>query len=190
MRKLANKKIFPIGLGAMPLSLEGRPTIEESIRIIERFIELGGNLIDTANIYGIDNNDIGHNEKLIAKAISKIRNHNHITIATKVGGDRPNNGWGLGAGHPKQLRIACENSLKALKRDCIELYYLHGPDPKVPFSESLSALVDLQKEGKIKNIGIANVSLEQIKLATTLGSITAVQNRLNPFCKADLIRCK
>lgn len=180
------QKIFPIGLGAMPLSIDNRPPHEDAIKIIHHFIEMGGNFIDTANIYGIDNEHIGENERLIASALKNIKNIQNVIISTKGGGTRPNNGWGLGAGHPKELRAACEESLKALGVSSINLYYLHGPDPNVSFEDSIGELLRLKQEGKIQHIGIANVNQEQITQAIKITEITAVQNRCNPFCKMDL----
>lgn len=178
-----DRNIFPIGLGAMPLSIENKPSYQEAIDIIMHYLSLGGNFIDTANIYGTDSLD--DNERLIAHALKKYGDANDIFICTKGGGTRPNKGWAFGAGSPAQLRVACTKSLTALNKDVIDLYYLHGPDPNVPFTESLGALHELKQEGKIRYIGIANVTLEQIKEALTITDIAAVQNRFNPFCKAD-----
>lgn len=183
---MLNKRIFPIGLGAMPLSILNRPSFSDAINVIHHFVEMGGNLIDTANIYGVDSAHNGENESLIATAIKKMSIPKDIIISTKGGGTRPNNRWGLGGGDPVELRVACEASLLALDVDCITLYYLHGPDPKVPFEESIGELARLKQEGKIQHIGIANVNQELIKKAISVTEITAVQNRCNPFCKFDL----
>lgn len=178
--------LSPIGMGAMPFSVAGRPTEHESIHIIETFLELGGNFIDTADVYGLDDADRGHNEKLICKALKQIGKRDDVLVATKGGATRPDGGWGLRGGHPKKLRHACEQSLINLKVSELSLYYLHGPDPDIPLEDSIGELVKLKNEGKIKQIGIANVTLDEVKLATTLTTITAIQNRCNPFCKGDL----
>jgi aryl-alcohol dehydrogenase-like predicted oxidoreductase len=179
--------IFPIGLGAMPLSLRGRPSESNAIEIIHYFIEQGGNLIDTADVYGLDDTDKGHNEKLISKALNQIGNAtNNIIVATKGGATRPNGGWGLRGGHPKKLRKVCEQSLRNLNITEHALYYLHGPDPDIPLVDSVGELVLLKNEGKIKNIGLANITLNDLQLALTLTPIFAVQNRCNPFCKEDI----
>ncbi len=177
--------IFPVGMGAMPLSVAGRPTEQESITVIETFLELGGNFIDTANVYCLDDSDRGHNEKLICKSLKEVGKIDNVIVATKGGATRPDGGWGLRGGHPKQLRHACEQSLINLSSSELSLYYLHGPDPAIPLEDSIGELVNLKKEGKIRNIGIANVTIEELKLATNLTTITAVQNRCNPFCKGD-----
>jgi aryl-alcohol dehydrogenase-like predicted oxidoreductase len=180
-----SRSIFPIGLGAMPLSIENRPDENEPINIIETFVENGGNFIDTADVYGLDDSDRGHNEKLIHKALKQLGYLDQVLIATKGGATRPNGGWGLRGAHPKKLRKACEQSLINLNVASHGLYYLHGPDPAVPLEDSIGELQQLKNEGKIIHIGIANVNLDEIKLATSLTSITAIQNRCNPFCKGD-----
>lgn len=186
MRTFANIiPLFPIGLGAMPLSIPGRPSENEAIRVIRTFIDTGGNFIDTANIYGLDDTDRGHNEKLIQQAITQAGKQDQIIVATKGGASRPQGGWAFSEGHPTQLRKACEQSLKHLKTSSHSLYYLHGCDPAIPFEDSLGELIMLKSEGKIQHIGIANVNLEQIKKANQLTEISAVQNRCNPFCKED-----
>lgn len=179
--------IFPIGLGAMPLSISGRPSLHYAMSVIEAFLELGGNFIDTADVYGLDDNDRGHNERLIHQAILKLSpSNNNIVIATKGGATRPQGGWSFrGGGHPEKLRNACEQSLKNLALTSHDLYYLHGIDPEVPLEDSLGELIRLKDEGKIKNIGIANADMVQLKTALKLTTIVAVQNRCNPFCKAD-----
>lgn len=186
-RTIANHRVFPIGLGAMPLSITGRPSLSDAVRVITTFIELGGNLIDTADVYGLDDRDRGHNEKLIHQVLKQVGANHEVVIATKGGATRPGGGWCLrGGGHPKKLRDACEASLRHLGISAHELYYLHGPDPAVPLEDSLGELIKLKDEGKIKNIGIANVNLEQLTLAMKIVTIKMVQNRCNLFCKQDL----
>lgn len=186
-KSIANHRVFPIGLGAMPLSISGRPTLSDAHRVITTFIEMGGNLIDTADVYGLDDNDRGHNEKLIHQVLKQIGPDHGVLISTKGGATRPDGGWGLrGGGHPKKLRFACESSLQNLGLATHELYYLHGPDPAIPLEDSLGELIKLKQEGKIKNIGIANVNLDQLTLAMKITTIMMVQNRCNLFCKQDL----
>lgn len=176
---------FPIGLGAMPLSLPGRPSEKEALEILFCFFENGGNCIDTADVYGLDDQERGHNEKLVAKAAKQFANSSDLLIATKGGASRPNGGWALGGGQPNLLRQACEQSLKNLEIEAHYLYYLHGPDNKVPLADSLGELIKLKEEGKIMHLGIANVDLSELQFALTLTPLVAVQNRCNPFCKGD-----
>lgn len=175
-----------IGLGAMPLSIQNRPSTAEALAVFDAFFHHQGNFIDTANIYGLDATDAGHNEKLIQQAIKKFAPQN-VLVATKGGGTRPNGGWSFrDGGRPEQLTAACHASLKNLGVSVIDLYYLHGIDPDVPLQESVGALMQLQAAGKIKHIGLANVNLQQVQMAASMTTISAVQNRLNPFCKEDL----
>src|ERR671933_2567577 len=175
-RKLADASVFPIGLGAMPMSLRGRPDEERSVRTIHAALDAGVNLIDTADAYCIDEHEVGHNERLIAKALAGRRDG--VIVATKGGHTRPGGAWAVD-GSPAHLRAACEASLRALDTDRIDLYQLHRPDPNVPYEESIGAIKELQDEGKVRWIGISNANLEQIELATSIAEIAAVQNQLS-----------
>jgi aryl-alcohol dehydrogenase-like predicted oxidoreductase len=177
-------QLYAIGLGAMPLSIQGRPAEKEAIEVIRSFVKNGGNFIDTANVYCLDDTELGHNERLIHSALSLIGKSDNVLIATKGGLRRPRGEWVIDA-HPKWLRTSCEQSLQALQREIIDLYYLHAPDPKIPFEESLGALIHLKQEGKIRHIGISNIDLQQLELALRQTPIAAVQNRCNPFYKRD-----
>ncbi|MBN1946727.1 MAG: aldo/keto reductase [Bradymonadales bacterium] len=183
MRQLGSTdlQVSAVGLGAMPLSLEGRPNRNTAIDVIHAALDAGITLIDTADVYCIDERDIGHNEALIAEALAAWPDgKDQIVVATKGGLVRPRGDW-VPNGNPTHLRQACERSLKALGTDCITLYQLHAPDPNVPLEESVGALADLQQEGKIRHIGLSNVTIEQIELARQLVEVTSVQNRVNLF---------
>ena len=175
-----NIEIFPIGLGAMPLSLEGRPDETQALEVINTFINGGGNFIDSANVYCVDDNDVGHNEKLIAKALTQHVSKNNILVATKGGLRRPKGEWKVD-GSPAWLRASCEKSLRDLNTDSIFLYQLHAPDPDVPFTDSVGELLKLKEEGKIHYIGLSNVTVEQIEYALSITHIMSVQNRCNLF---------
>lgn len=186
-RRSAMGDLFPIGLGAMPLSLPGRPSQQDAIRLIATFLERGGNFIDTADVYALDITEAGHNEALVQAALKASGLQDHVVVATKGGATRPDGGWSFrGGGSPQHLRQACEASLKRFQRDEHTLYYLHGPDPLVPLADSWGELTRLQEEGKIQHLGIANVSLAQADMAHRMAPLAAIQNRCNPFCKADL----
>ena len=175
-----NIEVCAIGLGAMPLSLEGRPDEAQALDVIEAFVDGGGNFIDSANVYCIDDSDVGHNEKLIARALSKLEDAKNIIVATKGGLRRPSGGWTVDAS-PDWLRQSCEKSLQDLNTDSIFLYQLHAPDPDVPLTDSVGELARLKAEGKIHHIGLSNVSVEHIQLALSITDITSVQNRCNLF---------
>ncbi|MBI4694769.1 MAG: aldo/keto reductase [Gammaproteobacteria bacterium] len=180
----AGIEVFPIGLGAMPLSIQGRPEAAQAATVIRRFVELGGDLIDTANVYCLDDRDIGHSERLIAAALEDL-GADHVVVATKGGLVRPRGQW-LTDARPAELRRACEQSLKDLRVERIRLYQLHAVDDHVSIEESLGELIRLKEEGKIEHIGLSNVSLPQLERALHLAPIVSVQNRFNVFEKRDI----
>jgi aryl-alcohol dehydrogenase-like predicted oxidoreductase len=175
-RKLAETEIFPVGLGAMPMSLSGRPPEERSVATIHAALDAGVQLIDTADAYAQDHTDIGHNERLIAKALRGRRDD--VIVATKGGHTRNGEAWELD-GSPEHLREACEASLRALETDRIDLYQFHRPDPKVPYAESIGALKELQDAGKVRWVGISNASVAQIEEALSIVDVVSVQNQLS-----------
>ncbi len=165
-----------LGFGAMRLTgagIWGEPADPaEAKRVLRRALELGVNFIDTADAYGPS-----VSERLIAEALYPYPHG--LVIATKGGMLRDGPGQWRPDGRPEHLRAACEGSLARLRLDRIDLYQLHRPDPRVPLEESLGALVDLQREGKIRHIGVSNVTLEELRLAREVAGVVAVQNRYN-----------
>jgi aryl-alcohol dehydrogenase-like predicted oxidoreductase len=178
-RAIAGHKVSAIGLGGMPMSLEGRPGEEQSIRTIHAALDGGVTFIDTADAYCLNNKEIGHNERLIAKAISSWPGSESIHVATKGGHTRPGDGSWQQDGRPEYLKSACEASLKALGVEAIWLYQYHRPDPKIPFAESVGALKSLQDEGKIQLAGLSNVGVEQIDEASEIIDVASVQNEFS-----------
>lgn len=175
-----------VGYGGMHLSISGRPTEDVGLRVIHAALDAGMTLIDTADVYCLDQRDIGHNERLVARALGTWGgNRDQVVVATKGGLIRPDGRWERDA-RPERLRRACERSLQALGVDRIDLYQLHAPDHQVPFEESVGALFDLVREGKVARVGLSNVSVAEIKAAEALGPVTSVQNRLNPFFREAL----
>jgi aryl-alcohol dehydrogenase-like predicted oxidoreductase len=172
--------VAPIGLGAMPMSIRGRPSTAESLRCIHAALDAGMTLLDTADVYCVDHRDIGHNERLIAQALAERTDTRELVVATKGGLERPDGAWTSNA-QPAHLRRACDASLKALGVERITLYQLHAPDDDVPFEDSVGALADLRREGKIAHIGLSNVSVAEIDAALGIVPIVSVQNRCNPF---------
>jgi pyridoxine 4-dehydrogenase len=163
-----------LGFGAMRITgdgIWGPPDDPESAkRVLRRVIELGVNLIDTADSYGPE-----VSESLIAEALHPYPEG--LVIATKGGLRRTGPGQWPGDARPERLRECCEGSLRRLRLDRIDLYQLHRPDPKVPLEDSLGALKDLQDEGKIRHIGVSNVSAEQLERARAVVDVVTVQNR-------------
>jgi len=163
-----------LGFGAMRITGDGvwgePKNHDEAIRVLRRAVELRIDFIDTADSYGPE-----VSERLIAEALHPYPAG--LVIATKAGFDRPGpNQWTMN-GRPEHLRAACEGSLKRLKLDCIDVYQLHRIDPNVPAEDQFGTLADLQKQGKIKHIGLSEVSVAQIKHAQKTVKIVSVQNR-------------
>ena len=165
-----------LGFGAMRITgdgIWGPPDNPESARaLLRRVVELGINLIDTADSYGPE-----VSENLIAEALYPYPDG--LVIATKGGMTRTGPGQWPRDGRPEHLRVACEGSLRRLKLDRIDLYQLHGPDHNVPYEDSVGALKELQDEGKIRHIGVSNVSMEQLDQARGIVDVVTVQNRYN-----------
>ncbi len=175
------RQVSRVGYGAMHLSITGRPDEATAIRTVHAALDRGVTLIDTADVYCIDHNDIGHNERLIRKALDQWPGgRDRITVATKAGLTRPGGRW-TRDGRPGHIRAACDASLMALGVDRIDLYQFHAPDPRVPFAESIGAFRELRDEGKVRWLGLSNVTVSEIEEASEIAGIHAVQNRLSPF---------
>lgn len=178
-RTIADLEVSCIGLGGMPMSLADRPPEQQSRQTIRAAVEAGMTFIDTADVYCIDDDDIGHNERLIAETLAEMGDAGRaVVVATKGGCKRPGGNWTVD-GRPERLKEACEASLRALGTDCIELYQLHAPDDEVPFADSVGALADLAGQGKIRRVGLSNVDVAQIEEARAIVPIASVQNRCN-----------
>ena len=178
--------VSAVSYGGMHLSIQDRPPEAQAVKVVHAALEAGITLIDTADVYCLDDSEIGHNERLIARALGTSGNpREEVIVATKGGMRRPGGRWEID-GRPEHLRAACDRSLQALEVERIDLYQLHTPDPRVPLAESVAALADLQREGKIRWVGLSNVSVREIQKAQTLVRITSVQNRLNPFFREAL----
>ena len=172
----------PIGFGGMPRSIQGRPDDEQGRRVLRAAVDAGMTFVDTADVYCLDDNDIGHNERLIASALG---NRDDVRIATKAGLRRPRGAWTNDAS-PAHIREACERSLRALQTDRIWLYQLHAPDPKVAFEKSVETFAELQREGTFEHFGLSNVSVKQIDQASAILPVVSVQNRLNPYFRENV----
>jgi aryl-alcohol dehydrogenase-like predicted oxidoreductase len=171
----------------MHLSIAGRPPEAQGIRVIHAALDAGVTLIDTADVYCLNQHDIGHNERLIGEALATwAGRRDDVIVATKGGLVRPDGRW-ENDGRPEQLRAACDRSLLALGTDRIDLYQLHAPDPSVPFADSIGELARLRERGKLRWVGLSNVSVAQIREAEGMVPIISVQNRLNPFFREALV---
>ena len=174
-----------IGFGGMPLSIQGRPPEDVGRAVINAAIDAGITLIDTADVYCLNDGDLGHNERLISSAIRNRPDRDQIKIATKAGMRRPGGNW-TRDGTPKHIREACEKSLRALGVDQIWLYQFHAPDPSVPFEKSVEAFAELQRAGKCRHVGLSNVEVDQIDAASAIVEVHSVQNRLNPYFRESI----
>ncbi len=187
-RQIGDTKVSALGLGGMPMSIEGRPEESRSIATIHAALDAGITLIDTADAYHVGADEIGHNESLIAKALASYGGDaSGALVATKGGHLRPGDGrWTLD-GSARHLRRACEASLRRLGVDAIGLYQFHRPDPTVPYEESIGALRDLLDQGKIRMAGISNADPEQIRLADQIlgGRLVSVQNQFSPAFRSS-----
>jgi aryl-alcohol dehydrogenase-like predicted oxidoreductase len=183
-RSLGGLPVGAVGLGAMPMSVAGHmPDEAQSIRTIHAALDAGVTLVDTADAYTPSHEDVGHNERLVARALASWSGDaGEVLVATKGGHTRtPGGGWSVD-GRPSYLIGACERSLKALGVEAIGLYQHHRPDPAVPYEESIGALRDLLDAGKIRMAGISNADPGQIRLAYDIlgGRLASVQNQYSP----------
>ena len=173
---LGNLPVHRLGFGAMRLTGAGiwgePPDAKECIAVLRRVVELGITLIDTADSYGPE-----VSERLIAEALHPYPKD--LVIATKAGLQRPGPDQWVEDGRPAHLREACEGSLRRLKLERIDLFQLHRIDSKVPMPDQIGALLELQKEGKIRHIGLSEVTVAQIRAVGRMTSVVSVQNRYN-----------
>ena len=174
--EIGDRQVRRLGFGAMRITgpgIWGPPADhDEATAVLRRAVDLGVNLIDTADSYG------PHvSEELIAEALHPYPED--LLIATKGGLTRTGPNQWPRDGSPEHLREACEGSLRRLKLEVIDLYQHHSPDRKVPYERSITALKELQDEGKIRHIGVSNVSVEQLETAREIVEVVSVQNRFN-----------
>ena len=186
-RPLGSRTVGAIGLGGMPLSVEGRPDRGRALRTVHAALDAGVTLLDTADAYCLGHDEVGHNERLLADAVRAWGgDRGAVLLATKGGHTRPpDDSWALD-GSREHLRAACEASLRALGVEAIGLYQLHRPDPQVPYAESVGALEELRQEGKVVAVGISNASPDQIRQAAAITPLAAVQNELSPAFRSSL----
>jgi aryl-alcohol dehydrogenase-like predicted oxidoreductase len=190
-RKIGNSdlQVFPIGLGTMGMSeFYGETNEEQSINTIHKAIGFGVDFFDTADMYGS-----GHNEELLGKALKG--KFAQITIATKFGVMRGPNGEFVGVnGRPEYIKRTCEASLTRLGIDTIDLYYYHRVDPETPIEDTVGAMNELIKEGKVRFLGLCEVKGETLKRAHTVHPISAVQSEYSIWTRdiegANLKECR
>ncbi len=184
-RRIGDVEVSAIGLGAMPLSLPGRPDRERAIATIHAALDVGITLIDTADAYTTDADGPGHNEILVAEALRG--RPEEVLVATKGGLLYRDGGPWDRNGTPAHLKKAARESRARLGVDAIGLYQFHRPDPGVPYEDSIGAIRELVEEGVIRMAGISNVTVAQIALADHVlgGRLVSVQNQFSPAYRSS-----
>ncbi|GAB3615652.1 aldo/keto reductase [Okibacterium endophyticum] len=194
-RVIGKRQVSAIGLGGMPMSIEGRPDTAQSVTTIHAALDAGVTFIDTADAYHRDADEVGHNEELIARALrERGAGPEDVLVATKGGHLRPGDGSWTTNGTPGHLTEAAKASARRLGVEAIGLYQFHRPDPQVPYAESIGAIRDLLDDGVILMAGISNASVEQIDEANEIlgGRLASVQNQFSPrfrSSRVELDRC-
>ncbi|CAM5259087.1 Aldo/keto reductase OS=Streptomyces tendae OX=1932 GN=GUR47_03250 PE=4 SV=1 [Streptomyces tendae] len=187
-RTIGDRTVSAIGLGGMPMSIEGRPDAERSIATVHAALDAGVTLIDTADSYHRDANEVGHNEELIARALREYgAGAADVLVATKGGHLRPGDGTWTRNGDPEYLKRAARESARRLGVDAIGLYQFHRPDPAVPYADSVGAIRELLDEGVILMAGISNADVTQIDEAREVlgGRLVSVQNQFSPAFRSS-----
>lgn len=184
-RRIGDTAVSELGFGAWNLSSAGRPPDDEGVRAIHAAIDAGLTLIDTADSYCIDEHDFHHNETLIARALrERPADRGRVFIATKAGSTRPGGEWEHD-GRPEYIRATCEASLRALGVETIDLLQLHSPDEAVPIEETMGEFARLKEEGKVRMVGVSNVTVELLDRAQSVVDVVSVQNEYSPYLLDD-----
>jgi aryl-alcohol dehydrogenase-like predicted oxidoreductase len=187
-RTIGDRAVSAIGLGGMPMSIEGRPDRARSIATIHASLDAGVTFIDTADAYHLHADEVGHNETLIAEALGTWGgDRDSVLVATKSGHLRPGDGSWTQDGRPEHIKEAAKASLARLGGDAIGLHQFHRPDPAVPYAESVGALVELLDEGVIRMAGVSNADPDQIREAQQVlgGRLVSVQNQFSPSFRSS-----
>ena len=187
-RTIGTTTVSAIGLGGMPMSIEGRPDRERSIATIHAALDAGVTFIDTADAYHLGADEVGHNEALIAEGLRTWGGDaSSVLVATKGGHLRPGDGSWTQNGRPEYLKGAVKESARRLGVEAIGLYQFHRPDPKTPYADSVGAIRDLLDDGTIQQAGISNANPEQIRLSQEIlgGRLVSVQNQFSPAFRSS-----
>ena len=192
-RSIGDTTVSAIGLGAMPMSVDGRPDRERSIRTVHAALDAGVTLIDTADAYhrasqAVGHDEVGHNEELVVEALASYGGDtSDVLVATKGGAIRTEDGGWRHDGRPEHIKAAAKASALRLGVESIGLYQHHRPDPTVPYAETVGALAELLDEGVIRRAGISNVDEDQIRLAQDVlgGRLASVQNQFSPAFRSS-----
>jgi aryl-alcohol dehydrogenase-like predicted oxidoreductase len=184
MRRIGDVPVGAIGLGGVNLSIPEPVPDDQAERTIHAALDAGVTLIDTAHAYTTVDEE-AHNERLLARALATHPRRDDVLVATKGGHFRAAERDFPIDGRPEAIRAHCETSLRVLGVETIGLYQLHWPDPDVPIAESMGAFAELQREGKVRLVGVSNFSVEQIEEARGVVDVASVQNRFSPAHDED-----
>jgi len=188
-RTLGARTVSAIGLGGMPMSIEGRPDEARSVATVHAALDAGVTLVDTADAYHLHADEVGHNEEMVARALRSYGGDtSEVLVATKGGHLRPGDGTWTRNGDPTYLKQAAKESARRLGVDAIGLYQFHRPDPAVPYADSVGALAELLDEGVIAMAGVSNADVAQIDVAQEVlgGRLASVQNQFSPRFRSSL----
>ena len=178
-RRIGDLEVGPIALGGSPYGARDASEDDASRAAIHVAIDAGMTLIDSALAY-TSLEEPAHADRIISDAIRTHQCGPGVVLATKGGHRRADDSWPKDA-RPEALRRDCEASLRAMERDVIDVYYLHWPDPAIPFDEQVGGLAELRAAGLIRHIGLSNVDVEQLEIATAIAPVAAVQNPYSPL---------
>ncbi|HYV67620.1 MAG TPA: aldo/keto reductase, partial [Myxococcales bacterium] len=163
-----------IGLGCMRLSTEPDRDPERAVGTIHAALDAGATVFDTARAYALEDGELGHNERLLARALSSHPLGRKARVVTKCGMRRPDGGW-RADGRASSIAADCEESLRALRGTPMDMVLLHAPDPRVPFATSVRALASLLERGLVRRVGVCNVNRSQLRIALDAAPLTAVE---------------
>lgn len=173
-------QVSVVGLGGMLLSITGRPPEDQSIRVIDSALDFGVSLFETSDGYALDDNELGHNERLLTRGLEGQRDK--VTLVTTVGLRRPGGAWTVDSS-PEYIVEAVERSLRNQAVSALDVAMLYAADKKIPYEESVGTLFRLKEQGKVVHVGVCNADVPLIKRAETVGPIQAVQNRWHPLAR-------
>lgn len=180
--RIGEVTVGPVAIGCARLTMSPwAPSERTAVATIHAALDAGIRYLDTANCYSDSINSAGANERLVARALRSWHGRSYeVLVGTKGGRWRPGDGTFVPDGRPSTLRAACDASLAALGVDAIGLYLLHIPDPEVPYEDSVGTLAELVAAGKVRSVGVSNVTVDQLEVATSMVEVAAVQNALSP----------
>lgn len=173
-------QVSVVGLGGMLLSITGRPPEDQSLRVIDSALDFGISLFETSDAYAMDDNELGHNEKLITRGLEGQRDK--VTLVTTFGLRRPGGAWTVDSS-PEYLVESVERSLRNQAVSALDVALLYAADKKIPYEESVGTLFRLKEQGKIQHVGVCNADVPLIKRAESVGPIQVVQNRWHPLAR-------